>query len=88
MDCSPPGSSVHRILQARILEWLAVSFFKGSSQPREDMTEHTPKEETGREASVLWEHQVVIQVPGKGRGDKRKTRKEEDSQKENQTNTV
>ena len=26
MDCSPPGSSVHRILQARILEWVAISF--------------------------------------------------------------
>ena len=35
MDCSPPGSSVHGILQARILEWLAMSFSKGSSQPRD-----------------------------------------------------
>ena len=26
MDCSPPGSSVHGILQARILEWVAISF--------------------------------------------------------------
>ena len=26
MDCSPPGSSVHRILQARILEWVAIPF--------------------------------------------------------------
>ena len=34
MDCSPPGSSVHGILQARVLEWIAISFFKGSSQPR------------------------------------------------------
>ena len=29
MDCSPPGSSVHGILQARILEWVAMSFSKG-----------------------------------------------------------
>ena len=35
MDCSPPGSSVCGILQARILEWVAVSFFRGSSQPRD-----------------------------------------------------
>ena len=35
MDCSPPGSSVHGILQARILEWVAIPFFKGSSQPRD-----------------------------------------------------
>ena len=32
---SPPGSSVHRILQARILEWVAIRFSKGSSQPRD-----------------------------------------------------
>ena len=34
MDCSPPGSSIHRILQARILEWVAIFFSRGSSQPR------------------------------------------------------
>ena len=35
MDCSLPGSSVQEILQARILEWVAVSFSRGSSQPRD-----------------------------------------------------
>ena len=34
MDCSPPGSSIHGILQARILEWVAMLFSRGSSQPR------------------------------------------------------
>ena len=34
VDCSPPGSSVHGILQARILEWVAVPFSRKSSQPR------------------------------------------------------
>ena len=34
-DCSPPGSSVHGILQAKILEWVAVPFSRGSSQPRD-----------------------------------------------------
>ena len=34
-DCSPPGSSVHRILQASILEWIAILFSRGSSQPRD-----------------------------------------------------
>ena len=34
MDCSLPGSSLHRILQARILEWVAISFSRGSSWPR------------------------------------------------------
>ena len=33
--CSLPGSSVHGIFQARILEWVAVPFSKGSSQPRD-----------------------------------------------------
>ena len=33
MDCSPPASSVHGILQARILEWLAIPFSRGSSHP-------------------------------------------------------
>ena len=31
MDCSPPGSSVHGISQATILEWVASAFFRGSS---------------------------------------------------------
>ena len=35
MDGSPSGSSVHGIFQARILEWVAISFSKGSSQPRD-----------------------------------------------------
>ena len=33
--CSPPGSSVHGILQARTLEWVAIPFSRGSSQPRD-----------------------------------------------------
>ena len=35
MDCSLPGSSVHGIFQARVLEWVAVSFLRGSSQHRD-----------------------------------------------------
>ena len=35
MYCSLPGSSVHGILQARIPEWIAISFSRGSSQPRD-----------------------------------------------------
>ena len=34
LECSPPGSSVHGILQARILEWVAISFSRGSSGPK------------------------------------------------------
>ena len=35
MDCSPPGFSVHGILQARTLEWVAIPFSRGSSWPRD-----------------------------------------------------
>ena len=35
MDCSSPGSSVHGIFQARILEWVAISYSRGSSPPRD-----------------------------------------------------
>ena len=35
MDYSPPGSSIHGIFQARILEWVAISFSKGSSPPQD-----------------------------------------------------
>ena len=34
-DCSPPGSSVHEILQARTLEWVAMPSSRGSSPPRD-----------------------------------------------------
>ena len=35
MDCSPPGSSVYGILQARLLEWVAMPSFRGPSRPRD-----------------------------------------------------
>ena len=37
MDCGLPGSSVHGILQARILEWVAVPFSRGSFKPRDQI---------------------------------------------------
>ena len=37
MDCSTPGSSAHGIFQARIPDWVAVSFSRGSSQPRDQI---------------------------------------------------
>ena len=46
MDCNPPGLSVQRIFQARSLEWVAMSFSKESSQPR-DWTRAS-------ELSLLW----------------------------------
>ena len=35
MDCSLPGSSVHGIFQAIVLEWIAISFSRGSPQPKD-----------------------------------------------------
>ena len=35
MDCRLPGSSIHGIFQARVLEWVAISFSRGSSRPRD-----------------------------------------------------
>ena len=35
INCSLPGSSIHGIFQARVLEWVAISFSRGSSQPRD-----------------------------------------------------
>ena len=35
MDYSPPGSSIHRILQPRILEWVAIPFYRRLNQPRD-----------------------------------------------------
>ena len=59
MDCSPPGSSVHRISQARILEWVAVNLLWGSSWPKDwTWVSHvagrsfTSHKGTGHEASV------------------------------------
>ena len=37
LDCSSPGSSVHGILQAKILEWVAIPFSRGSSLPRDQI---------------------------------------------------
>ena len=37
MDCSPWGSSVHGIFQARILEWVVISYFRGSSRPKDQI---------------------------------------------------
>ena len=60
MDCSPPGSSVQGILQARILEWAAIPFSRGSS-PASDWTwvscmqaDSLPSEPPGKREALLW----------------------------------
>ena len=60
MDCSLPGSSVHDISQARILEWVAIPFSRGSSQPRDrTWVDHRLLEGTNRVfCSQLYLHSV------------------------------
>ena len=53
MDCSLPGSSVHGIFQARILEWVAISFSRGFSQPR-DQTFISCVSRIGRQILYHW----------------------------------
>ena len=52
IDSSPPGSSVHEIFQARILEWVAMPSFRGSSPPRDE-----PLSPASQADSLLLSHQ-------------------------------
>ena len=54
MDCSLPGSSVYGILQARILEWIAIPFSRGSSRPRDQTL-----------GSALQAHSLLSELPGR-----------------------
>ena len=62
MDCSLPGSSVYGILQARILEWVAMPFSRGSSQPRYRTSSLMPPPLAGRffTTSATWEASLII----------------------------
>ena len=62
MDCSPPVSSVHEILQARILEWVAISFSKGPSRPR-DRTQVSYIEGDSLRSKPLGKPFLVIKIP-------------------------
>ena len=55
MDCNPPGSSIHGILQARILEWVAMPSSRGSSRAR-DQTLISYISCIGRRAPYHWRH--------------------------------
>ena len=63
MDCDPPGSSVHGILQARILEWVAISFSRGSSPPKDEprspalQADSLPSEPQGKPRLLKYEGQ-------------------------------
>ena len=61
MDCSPPGSSVHGIYQAIILEWVAVSFSRQSSWPRD----RTQVSSDCSQSPVLQADSLLTEPPGK-----------------------
>ena len=58
MDCSLPGSSVYGVSQARMLEWVAISFSRGSSQPRDRTWTESPV------ASALAGRFITTEPPG------------------------
>ena len=58
VDYSPPGSTVHGILQAGILEWVAISFSRGSSRPRD----RTQVSRIAGRLFNLWATREVIEV--------------------------
>ena len=64
MDCSPPGSSVQRILQAGILKWVVLSFSRGSSQPRDRTHVSMSPALAGRffTTSTTWEAQAQLKA--------------------------
>ena len=63
MDCSPPGSSVHGISQARILEWVAISFSRGSSWPRDGTSSPACRWILHHWTIRVWKHILFIQDP-------------------------
>ena len=64
MDCSSPGSSVHGIFQARILEWVAISFSRGSFQAG-DWTHVSRISCIGRQVIYHWCHLERPYLQGK-----------------------
>ena len=59
VDCSPPGSSVHGILQARIVEWIVIPFSRGSFQPR-DQTRQILYHLSHQGSPVIYSRKVII----------------------------
>ena len=72
MDCSPPGSSVHRIFQARTLEWIPISSSRGSFQPRDQtrflcllywQADSLPLSQIIIKLNKNKEHEIIREIP-------------------------
>ena len=72
MACNPPGSSVHVILQARILEWVAIPFCRGFSQPRDGtrfpalQADSLPSESSGKPLHSKEGHSMITRKSSSG----------------------
>ena len=64
MDCNPPGSSVHGILQTRILKQVTISFSRGSSQPRDWTCIHPSLCIVGRVFTTEPSEKLLVQLTG------------------------
>ena len=73
MDCSPPGSSVHGIFQARVLEWVAIPF---SDIIQEVLLKIIPKKKKCKKAKWLSEEFSALPIAEKRREMKKQRRKE------------
>ena len=62
MDCSPPGFSIRGILQARVLEWVAISFSRGSSRTRDRTWD---SHIVGRRFTVSATREILLNYPFK-----------------------
>ena len=64
MECNPPGSSVHGILQARIMDWIAMPSFRGSSPPRDQTQVSMSPALAGRffTISMTWETPQKLEI--------------------------
>ena len=65
MNCSPPGSSFHGIFQARILEWIAISFSRGSSQSKDQtcVSDYLTLGHLGSPSSNLLYWSIYYRIP-------------------------
>ena len=70
MECNSPGYSVHGILQARLLEWVAIAFSRGSSQPKDQtgslalQADYLPSEPPGKPNFVEYlPNPILINLP-------------------------
>ena len=70
MDCSPPGSSVHGILQARVLEWVAIAFkITKETKIKWIYTEHrfiSGSRRAGLRSTGRWGHRPILPSPSYG----------------------